>query len=64
MMSIQTPILKKMLTRLMAIVLTAIIADVCFYRLPQSIASFIYRSHLPTAPQKILALKHHDYARS
>lgn len=63
-MSIQTPFLKKILSRLMLFTVAAIIASVCLHWLPHGIADFIYRSHLPTAPQKILALKHHDYSRS
>ncbi|PPD48707.1 MAG: hypothetical protein CTY16_05415 [Methylobacter sp.] len=63
-MSIQTPFLKKSLTRLMIITLTAIIANICLYWLPNSIASFIYRSHLPTAPEKTLAFTNYDHARS
>ncbi|GAB6139567.1 hypothetical protein JCM14076_02960 [Methylosoma difficile] len=59
-----TPNLKKMLSRLMLLMAAAIMTNVCLYWLPHSIAGFIYRSHLPTATEKTLALTRHDYARS
>ncbi|MDD2723010.1 MAG: hypothetical protein PHH59_03180 [Methylovulum sp.] len=64
-MSIQTPILKIILTRLMLFVAAAVLANVCMYWLPKRIAGFIYRSHLPTAAQKTFAwTQHDDHSRS
>lgn len=63
-MPIQKNYLKTICSRLLVFAVTAVVATSCIDWLPHAIAGFIYRSHLPTAPQKILALKHHDYARS
>jgi|GEM_PF-1335458 len=65
MMSIQTPILKIFLTRLMLFLAAAVLANVCVYWLPNRIAGFIYRSHLPTAAHKTVAwTQHNDHSRS
>ena len=64
-MSIQTPILKIILTRLMLFMAAAVIANVCLYWLPHCIAGFIYRSHSPAAAQKTFAwTQHNDHSRS
>jgi hypothetical protein len=64
-MSIQTPILKIILTRLMLLLAAAVLANVCVYWLPSHIAGFIYCSHLPTASQITFAwTQHNDHSRS
>ena len=60
-----TPILKKILTRLMFLMAADVLAKVSVYWLPMRIAGFIYCSHFPTAPQKTFAwTQHNDHSRS